>query len=172
MVNDMVIPDRWVLSLPLEVEAALVMGEYQSTGLPLPIQVAHAGKALDLGTTALGVWIATEKAAALLQSVAPDDVQRIPAHLPGRDETYEVIDIVPRLDCLDPRSVVDEGPPYAGGLVAVVDAVIDAGKVGHDRVFRLSRSPLFTVVDDRVRSALTEAGVVGPTFLQLTVCYR
>ena len=166
----MATPDRWVLSLPLEVESALLLGEYERSAGPLVIQVAQAGRALDLYITALGVWIATEKAAALLQRVAPDDVRRIPADLPGRNENYEVIDIVARLDCLDPRSVVDEGPTYPAGLVAVADAVIDITKVEHHRVFRLSRSPLFTVVDDRVRSALIEAGVVGPTFRPLTVC--
>jgi hypothetical protein len=129
----------------------------------LDVAVYDPGQPMDFSITEMGIPVVSERAARLLEDVARDDIQMIPARIEGATDSYWVLNITSRLDCVDrdKSSVVPvEGP--GGGHIATDLYVIDPQRVGRSELFRLKNDYLRMIVTERLKDAFVSSGQVGP----------
>src|SRR3954464_9763897 len=68
---------------------------------PLGVEVREPGRRLDVTGADFGALVVLHELAEAIQSVAGADVQLYPAVISGTIGEYDVLNIVPRLPCLD-----------------------------------------------------------------------
>ena len=59
----------------------------------------QAGQPVDVTFAGVYVVVVTYAIGSLVESLAPADIQRIPARIEGRDERYDLLHVMSRIDC-------------------------------------------------------------------------
>lgn len=132
---------------------------------PVPLMVQREGKHVDYVPTAFGSEIVSKRMANIIDETAPDEVQRIPTVIPA-EGSWELINPLHVIDCIDhDQSDIQYYPPehprLAGNPRMVVRLVIDRNRTsGHD-LFMPKGWRVATIVSERLKMALQEAGVSG-----------
>ena len=183
-------PDPWTLTDPIPPVDSWPFrrGERVEAGRELRFPVSAAGSALDI--TIGGAWtgpivVVSERIGGLVESLAPEDVQRIPARVDGTQERYELLHVLARIDCIDWENT----PAYArrpgqargeNGTLASLGELINRDRLSRHvisstmrlrpegidgaRIFRVVNWHLFPVVTAEIKAALEDAGATGVTF--------
>jgi hypothetical protein len=130
------------------------------------------------------IIVVTERIGALIDKVAPGDVQRIPVHVEGTDGRYEVLHVLTRMDCVDwehtcAQAKNEEGR-YESGTLASLAHLIDRNKLNRHvmsynmtlnpqgtegpRIFRVLDWDLYPVVTEDLKVALERERPSGLEF--------
>jgi hypothetical protein len=153
---------------------------YDSLWLP----VKRAGRALDVTFGGGRNIVVTERIGALIDTLAPGDVQRIPAQVEGSDEPYELLHVLTRIDCVDSehtraQAKNEEGRYESGTLAALAHLIdrdnlyrhvmshnmtLDPNGIEGPRIFRVVDWDLFPVVTEELKAALEHEGATGVEF--------
>ena len=86
---------------PLKV--SLWSGRIMAVGLPLKFSLygGRTGSILDFTFSNDDVPVVTGRVAVILAATAGDDIQRFPVQVEGRKESYEIINVVSCIPCVD-----------------------------------------------------------------------
>ena len=129
--------------------------------------------------------VGTEATGALVAGLAPHDVQRIPVHVEGADDRYELLHILTRVDAIDwdrtpARATNPETSRGVGGSLTALahlvnrdnlylhvmpgDMQLKADNVGDARIFRVNHWLLWPIVAAEIKDALQAHGVTGVSY--------
>jgi hypothetical protein len=159
---------------------ASLWNDYQTIETEPPLHVLldpkRPGFPLDVTYTSADMPVVTSKVGMLLASIAHDDIQRIPVRVESRDETYEIINVRTRIDCIDQaKSEIlwfEEGndirPDLAGQPKMVRQLVIAPEKVGGHQMFRVAGWTIALIVSKAIKDALEAHKVSGVSFTQVS----
>lgn len=136
--------------------------------LPLCVRVDRKGPQLDFNLDALGLPIVTTKVADMLGTVAWAEFQRFAARVEGQEETYEILNVLSRVDCLDvEKSSIIWDRQEPSKIVALVKPVIDARAVAGRHIFRLGHGARL-IVSESIKDMLEQSGFkLGVTFVKV-----
>ena len=123
-----------------------------------------------------GMPVGTSAVAECLDQVAPGAVQRIPIHVEGQPGSFEVLNLLRIVHCLDESATTiqcwtpeDGRPDKVGQYRMVFDEVIDRAKAADAPLFRLGGWRITIVCSDRVKRHLEASRFTGPAFRELGV---
>jgi len=132
-------------------------------GLVVPVD--NPGRPLDFSFGSLTMPVVTEPVGALLERIAPDDVQRIPVHVQGRTEPYEILNVVRIVDCIDRERTngklwtAEHGEPEEiGGYGMVFELRLDPNRIGDAQIFRPAGWIVVVAVTEEVKLAWRTPG--------------
>lgn len=175
--------DEWSLDDPVpNVDSeAFRRGERIEAPGDLRIPIAEPGRPLDI-TARADIVVVAEWVASLIESLTPDDVQRIPVRIDGLAERYELLHVLARIDCIDrDHTLAYARRPGAttgqSGTLASLAPLIEGGnlyrhvmrsdmtlrtdKIDGARIFRVPGWELWPVVTSKIKTALEQRGVTG-----------
>jgi hypothetical protein len=151
----------------------------------LVVAIETPGTMLDVTWADTYFVVVTEATGALVEGLAPHDVQRIPVQVEGTGGRYELLHILTRVDAIDwdrtPASATDpETSRGIGGSLASLshlvnhnnlymhvmpgDMQLKADGIGDARIFRVNNWLLWPVVTEEIKDALQAHGVTGVSF--------
>ncbi|NOK05991.1 MULTISPECIES: DUF1629 domain-containing protein [Myxococcus] len=176
---DVYVPERWYFSDPRSPAGEEIGDIWQFTeGRPvelnerLRVPLSRPGRALDFTTAGAGrTPIVSERVAAVLREMAPDDVQLFPVDVESESASYFLLNIARTVRCIDDAAckevkirTADEYTERVGEYRSVMGLRIDKSKVGTARVFRAWgwHSPI--IVDEEIKDALEANGIFGGKF--------
>lgn len=123
------------------------------------------------------VPVVRSAAADLLESVAADDLQRIPARIRGIDESFDVLNILTVRSCFDEKASrfsVHDGPEVAAHLRGKIayfrELVLDETRIEGAEVFRMPERLQSIFVSAAVAEALAANDVSGVEFWPIASC--
>ncbi len=134
-----------------------------------------------------GYWVgvvARERVGALVGSLAPGDVQRIPARVGASEQRWELLHVLARIDCVDwehtPATAYEADGSFRKGTLASLAPLIDRDKLDRHviirdmtlrtagiegpRIFRVVDWGLFPIVTAEIKEALEQEGVTGVAY--------
>jgi hypothetical protein len=177
IVSDMHIAKRWFLDEPRTEAGEEVDGRDFTQGRavkvsgPLFITSYEKGKRLDFTFAAFEYPVVTRRIGNILQGIAGEDIQLIPAHVTGSDEYYDILNVVSVVDALDEsRSHVERWtsemgrPDKIGKYSLVAEIKIDPARTHGHRLFRLKGWEIALIASEEVKKALEAEGVTGIRF--------
>jgi len=176
--DDVEIPGRWYLKAPMQEGRwfnpnLFTGGEGRvDVGNTLTMFLRRPGQPLDYTMADAGLPILSERAAALFQSHAGDDVQLIPISIDGQPTPFFILNALHAIDCVDEQrsegiqrwTAADERPDMLGGYKAIDVLHIDPGRVGGHSLFRVKGWVVALLISEALRDALVGAHLVGPKF--------
>ncbi|MEJ7764251.1 MAG: suppressor of fused domain protein [Acidimicrobiales bacterium] len=136
------------------------------------VPIERRGKPRDCHFGSFDMLVVSQRVGALVETLAPGDVQRIPVDVEGVAEPYEILNVVAVLDRIDPERTAgqrwpDDHPHNAGRWRAVYELVLRAEDLGGPRIFRLSGWSVGVVVTEEIKRALQNARVSGIRFVPI-----
>jgi hypothetical protein len=100
----------------------------------------------------------------LLQELAPDDFQRIPAQVGDLPNPFDIVNVLPSVPCLDTKrseltywTEADGHPHRIGEVRMVVTLKILAERVGNHHLFRIQEWPVPIIVSHAAHDILKNA---------------
>jgi hypothetical protein len=137
-------------------------------GTTIPVEISKGGDPLAFSLTAAGIPVVRSDVARMLETIAQDDVQFIPAAISGCAESFEILNVATLRDCIDESASSFSDYRGPGDFHAVNKLVIDPSRTGGSQIFRVTNCPLALVVSDAVRQMLSRIGVRGVGFFPVT----
>jgi hypothetical protein len=155
----------------------------------LRLPVTEPGRALDVTLRGGYILVVTERIGSLIEGLAPNDVQRIPARVDSSDERYELLHVLARIDCVDwehtPAKARIQGNLRAErGTLASLAPLIERDKLRRHvmsrdmtlktegiegpRIFRVIDWELWPIVTEEIKTALEQKGATGEFYPVLT----
>lgn len=142
---------------------------------PLRVSWSREGKPLDFTYAAHDMPVVTARVADLIAATAASDIQRVPVRVDKLDETFEIINVISLVDCIDTeRSEIqwfEEGnkvrPDLAGTPEMITKLVIDSSRTDGHNVLRPKGWDMVIIVSGFVKDALEAAQVTGVKFRQV-----
>jgi uncharacterized protein DUF1629 len=176
---------NWLLGIPWENEPnawpdvwAFTRGERAVVDRELVARVAEEGRHIEFNIAEFQVPIVSRRAGDILESMAPENVQRIPISIDKSEDDWEILNVLARVECLDrERSKIDYYPndplpdedvERAGKPRGIRKLVIDPEKVGTHQIFRITDWEVAIIVSESVKDALQSAMVSGTFFICVT----
>lgn len=134
---------------------------------PIPFEIVQEGVRQDFNVTPFSPTVVSRRMADVLASLAPDDIQRLPARVYGElAGDWEVVNVVTCLDCIDHRrSIITYYPPdhrfHPGEPRGVLRLVVDPAPARDRHVFLPKGWPVAVIASQVVRDGLEEIGATG-----------
>lgn len=150
-------------SLPLDIWAC----EHLSTPSLAGFCIGTEGDRVDFSHTGWGgIPIISNRMGSCLESIAPHDIQRIEAIIPGEPNgRWEVLNVLAKPDCIShEKSKISHYParhPKAGKPRGVLRLVLDEERVGGHHVFRPKDWGVAIVISEVVKTALDAQRITG-----------
>lgn len=183
LTEDVYVSGRWYLSDPVEQGGGGVNdiwrfteGERVAVGEHLMVPIQRPGKELDFTAAgAASTPIVSARIASSFKELSPDDVQIFPVGIDGACESYFLLVVTKLIECIDDNacrkverwSPEDGRPEKIGQYRSIYGLRIDPVKAESVRVFRLWGWPLPIIVDEEVKTALEQIGMVGGKFAEV-----
>lgn len=147
--------------------------EWVADSRTVPLTIRNEGARVDYSPTAFGSLVLSERMAVVLDAVAPSDIQRIPAVVEGDPGPWEVLNVLPCVDCIDhQRSQIQYYPAdhaeKANEPRGVFRLVIDPAKTQGRQIFRPEGWQVVVIVSAKVKESLEVAGITGIDYWQVT----
>jgi hypothetical protein len=140
-----------------------------SVKAPLQIPVKKMGMSADFTFGSFMMPVVKPHVAQIVESIAPQAVQRIPAII--QDDDYEVLNVVLSIDCVDEDQTLvqyhtrgDPGRKYD----MLARKIIDEAKARGQHIFRLANWEISLIVSEIVRDRFAQAGVTGISYTPVT----
>jgi hypothetical protein len=180
--EDLHIPGRWHLESPVDAAGRLVNPWQFREGRRLHVEgelllpLERPGSPLDFSMTGLAIPIVSGRAASLLERIGlQEEIQLIPARVPGHPEPYFILNALKVIRCIDDARCEevlywrpeDERPEKTGQYRNVVGMKLDAASVGAAHIFRPWGWRVALICSERVKLALERAGMTGPRFVEV-----
>ncbi|KFE63252.1 imm11 family protein [Hyalangium minutum] len=180
LADDRYVPRRWHLDTPTDSRGRKVLDWDFTKGAPvhiegrLKIPIEIAGKPLDYSWAGLSIPVVHIKVAHVFKELAADDIQLIPADIPGQPDQYLVMVATRLIRCIDEKAskvqfwTPEDGvPEKVGQYWAVDDLRIDTSKVGNAQVFRPEGWEVVLIVSGEIKEALDRMGATGTRFTEV-----
>ncbi|RFS21175.1 hypothetical protein DVR12_17735 [Chitinophaga silvatica] len=176
LVDDLSINGRWFLGELTSPQIEVDVWEYNSVGpvtvsdLPLFIEVAENGVALDLTFAAFDVLICNSKSAKMLKE---NEVQLLPVSIIGEQDTdYYVVIILNEVDCIDRESsdftLFEENdsirPDLAGEFSSFFVMVVNDDLLGNLDIVRVKGFNNTVIISERLKDSIVTLGLTGIKF--------
>ncbi len=172
--------DAWHLEVKDAFEDGTVLDIWAYRGIQrlehpkrVPFKIQVDGRRIDHYDSAFCTTVVSRRLAELWQSIAGDDIQRIPAVVEGDLGEWEVINIVSCVDCIDhQRSKITyypaRHPEKPGKPRGVLKLVLDRNRIGDHHIFHPKDWEVVTIVSDTVKKAMEDMGATGVDFWPVT----
>ncbi len=170
-------PDQWFLNEPLagdwtELDAQdFTEGTPYQGPAPVVLPVGNPGRELAFNFAAFDMPVVSSQVADAIRRIAPNDVQWFPVTVPGAKGSYQILNAIVSLDCLDEeRSEFtrwqpgDHRPDRVGHYHSIPTIRIDPVRTGDHHVFRILNWPIALLVSDSIRDALMDVPDLGVLF--------
>lgn len=177
---DVYVPGRWYFKTPTTPDGqpwddpwVFTSGERISPPGRVRIPLSRPGRSLDFTSAGVGLTpILSARTAAVFRELAPDDIQLLPVEVEGQTEPYFLLVVARTVRCIDDAAceevqlwASDDGRPEKVGQYRSVSGLrIDKSKVGDARVFRLWGWNSALIIDEEIKDALEQTGIVGGRF--------
>ncbi|NMO16617.1 hypothetical protein HPC49_21625 [Pyxidicoccus fallax] len=177
---DVDVKGRWYLGDPMDLSGReiddiwqFIDGRKVEDPGPLRIPLYRPGRPLDIEFAGAGqAPILSSRAAAVFRELAADDVQLFPAEVEGQSEAFYLLNVARTARCIDDAAceearlytAADDAPDKIGRYHVVSGLRIDKSKVRYERVFRLWGWSSPIIVDESIKAALEQVGIVGGRF--------
>lgn len=142
--------------------------------LRLSLYKRMTGAPLDFTFTGENVPVVSSRVANILAAVANADIQRIPVQVEGQKESYEIINVVSCIPCVDRRRCdadwwtdADGRPEKIGEAKLMAVLAVDPTKIGNAHLLRPKEWDLAIVASGPVKEALERARVTGIRFIKV-----
>lgn len=140
---------------------------------PVPLHIVQHGKRVDYYPTPFLTTIVSKQLADCWARFATSDIQRIPAHISDNCGDWEVIVVLPCIDCIDhTRSKITYHPPNhsekPGKPRGVLKLVLDPARIGDHHIFHPKDWEVATIVSEKVKQAMEDLGATGAEFWPVT----
>lgn len=168
--------DQWYLSNPhtsgVELDPRVFTRCVKVDPVPsdLVVKVGQAGSPIEFNLAAFDMPVVTKDVGELIERVAPADVQRIPALVEGTDGTYEILNVLNAVDCIDQERTrgtrwdwSDGRPEMSGKYRMIVDLRVRSQGLQH-KIFRVAGWEIALLVTEDVKAALEAHKVSGITY--------
>jgi len=134
--------------------------------VPVPYFVDAVGDVVDFNPTAFGSIVVSRRMAEIVNNIAGNEIQRIPAVVSGSAGQWEVLNITSVVDCIDyNKSLITQFPPNhpgkAGKPRGVLRLVVDGGRAKGHHIFLPKDWIVAVVVSEDLMKALDEAHMTG-----------
>ena len=144
--------------------------------LRLSLYRKRTGAPLDFTFTGENVPVVTSRVAEILAAVANADIQRIPVYVEGQKESYEIINVVSCIPCVDRDhcdadwwTETDDRPEKIGRAKLMAKLAIDPTKTRGANLLRPKEWDLAIVASEPIKKALEKAKVSGIRFTKVTL---
>lgn len=157
-------PGKWFLGAPRDAHGHALdpgvfnRGEAVDVPGPVVLAVKQHGFPVDVSLAAFDTPVVSRRVGALLETLAPDDVQQVPARIEGVSVGVEILVVRHAEACLDQASSVDEDVAWM---------TIAPDRTNGRAIFRVVGAEGAIVVVDRIREALEAAPIVGVRFVRV-----
>lgn len=182
LTEDVYIPNRWELGIPLGAQGQELGSSLLLRGSPLDVAglarvpLYQPGKALDFSLADAGaIPVVRASVGTLLELLAPADVQLLSVEVETQRESYFLVNVLSIVKCIDDRASEevslwtekDGVPEKVGTYFSVAGMRIDPAKVGTAKVFRTWGWHIALVVSEDIKQALEELGATGMRFTEV-----
>jgi hypothetical protein len=165
---------RWHLDLSSD-EAPLNIWLCQPIQVPheITLHIFQEGRRVDYDQVSFAIPVVSGRLAQILEKIARDDIQRLPAIVKEDQGEWEVLNILACVDCIDhERSLItyypSNHPEKPGKPRGVMKLVLNPTRAGTHHIFRPRDWEIAVVVSDPLRAAMAEIGVSGVEFVPVT----
>jgi hypothetical protein len=172
MGQDNSLAGRWMIDHPSITENdedtwfVLKLGNRLEGCRTATIEISEPGTQMDVSNTSMGNMILSPRAAAILETLAPGEVQYVDAVIDDRHCGYKALNILDHVDCLDPTlSVMLD--PYPDGRPHVLKVAVNSKAAGSRNIFRVATWPVAIVITRRVKDRFDEEGITGAMYYPL-----
>ncbi|MDC0710403.1 hypothetical protein POL68_18140 [Stigmatella sp. ncwal1] len=175
--DDVNVPHRWHLAMPRDRQGLKVNDGQFRLGLPvsitgrLKVPIEIEGKPLDYTEAGIMIPVVHVRVAAVLSTLAPDDVQLIPVEVEGQPDQYLILVATRLIDCIDEKaSRFDRWTPEEGVLHNIrrysimYELRIDKAKAGSAQALRCEGWTGPLIVSGEIKDALERMGATGTRF--------
>ncbi len=142
---------------------------------PLTVAIRKKGKPFDFTYADFDIPVATKRLGKLLQTIAGEDIQRIPVKIENENEEYEIINVISRKACIDTENSEimwwneeDGRPDKTGQPRMVTKLAISPEDARESHFLRPKGWEVVIVVSDVVKQAFEAARVTGVIFRDVT----
>lgn len=182
LLDDMLIPERWVVRSPVDEHGREVNPWQFKKGRLLDLQgtlrlhQSLSGRPLDFSHTGLGVPVVSERMVTLFERLGlQQQVQFFPAQVEGHAEPYFILNILRVIRCIDEARSEEihhwkpeDGNPDKVGQYRVVSGMrIDPSQVGDAHIFRPWGWRVAIIVSEHLKQAMEEARISGTRFVEV-----
>lgn len=167
------LPGAWVLGLPWQSPDgswkdvwAYTRCEPVEESRPVELVVRHAGEPVDISFATFNIPVVRRSVCELIQAVAKDEVQAIPAVVRDADGEWVILNPLKEIDCLDRnRSEITyypkDHPRLPGKPRGVLRLVVDPERAEGAHVLRLKDWSVPVIISEVVKGRLESSGVTG-----------
>lgn len=152
-----------------DITSLLARAQPVSPDIVVPVQRITDGTLRDINFAAYGTPVFSKRAAELLLSVAPNDIQLLRSTLDGNPSDRLGINVISEVDCLDVQHSVLFGPIKNGRPSGLVTGCVIPASIGQQQVFRMKYFKIIMVVTARIKNAIESAGLSGASFKPMLV---
>ncbi|HWC09970.1 MAG TPA: hypothetical protein VG455_01990 [Acidimicrobiales bacterium] len=133
----------------------------------LTVPIDNPGHPLHFSFASHDMLVVAQHIGELIERMSPGDVERIPVRVEGRNEPYEILNVLTRIACIDRDRTVGELWPdaseRAGEYRMIVRLALDPDRVPESiRIFQVGGWKVSVVVTEDLKEALEDA--TGLTF--------
>ena len=170
-------PDQWFLDEPLTVTGEEIDAREFRSGVPyrgpLPVIVPIGNPGLELAFNfgAFDMPVVSSEIADIINELAPGDVQCFPVDVPGAQGSYQILNAVCSLDCLDEeRSEFtrwlpgDHRSDRIGQYHMISTIRVDPKRTYEHQIFRIKNWPIALLVSNTIKDALASIPRLGVVF--------
>lgn len=180
--DDVYIRERWHLKSPVDGEGGMIVPGDLMDGVPVSfdkpwfLALMRPGHELDYSLTGLNIPVVSQRFVTLFESLGVrDEVQFIPARVENHSGLYFVLNPLRIVKCIDVGKCAEvafwepkHGEPELVGQYRNVRGLrIDPAKAGNTDIFRPWGWPIAIIVSKRIKMAIEEEDLVGPTFTEV-----
>ncbi|MDP1562027.1 MAG: hypothetical protein Q8M16_11670 [Pirellulaceae bacterium] len=165
---------RWHLELlavkpPIDIWACCQV----DVSLPVKFGVLVPGLKVDYNPSCFAIPVVSKRFADVLQSISPDEIQRLPASVDNDPNNWKVLNVVSKVDCIDYarssiQSYPQDHPEKPGKPRGVLRLVIDKNLAKGHHVFRAKDWEVVLIVSNDVKAALARLPVTGLEFIPVS----
>jgi hypothetical protein len=170
-------PGKWFLDEPLTAAGEEIDAREFTAGVPyrgpLPavVPVYKPGKELAFNLGAFDMPVVSSAVADIVYQAAPGDVECFPVNVPGSKGSYQILNAVCSLDCLDEQrseftrwQAGDHRSDLIGQYRMISTIRIDPRRTRNHHVFRIKNWPIAFLVSNTLKDALVGISDLGLVF--------
>ncbi len=172
-------PDQWFLDDPLTADGCDIDPREFTAGspycgpTPVVASIGNPGRELAFNLGAFDMPVVSSAVADIIWRIAPLDVQCFSIDIPGAVGSYQILNAVCSLDCLDEErseftrfQVGDHRSDLIGQYHSIPTIRIDPSRTLDHHVFRILNWHVAVLVSDTIKDALADIPHLGIVFKQ------
>jgi hypothetical protein len=170
-------PDLWFLDDPMTTDGQAIDPREFTSGrpycgpVPAVATIGNPGRELALNLGAFDMPVVSRAVADIVWRLAPLDVQLFPIDIPGAVDSYQILNAVCSLDCLDEErseftrwQAGDHRSDLIGQYRMISTIRIDPSRTHNHHIFRILNFHIALLVSETIKDALVDIPKLGVLF--------